>query len=114
MKKKDAKKKAKRRNESNSSEDSVTRRSSRLEGKIMASMEEVSLENIVISSSEDEGQDEKPTRKRGRPKGSKNREKSPKKDLVEDIEQGTPKKDTVKTKTSFPVKTKTPLKKSGM
>jgi hypothetical protein len=108
------KKNLKKRNASNSSEDSLTRRSSRLEGKCMASMEEVSLENIVISSSDDEDESVKIVRKRGRPKGSKNvKSEIPKNvdeiNLVDN--KGTPKKDVVKKKVGTPSKNRTPSKK---
>ncbi|XP_053392476.1 ATPase family AAA domain-containing protein 5-like [Mercenaria mercenaria] len=111
------KKDLKKRNESNSSEDSVTRRSSRLEGRVMASMEEVSLENIVISSSEDEGDGVKKVKKRGRPKGSKKViGELPKKAADTDIadNKSTPKKDGVKKKIGSPCKSRTPSKKTGM
>lgn len=105
-------------NESNSSEDSITRRSSRLEGKVMASMEEVSLENIVISSSDDEENEHRKVQKRGRPKKcvkklvgvSDLREKISKKG-VKGTDVHTPTKDILK-KNTTPVKNSP--KKAGL
>ncbi|KAL4240609.1 ATPase AAA domain-containing protein 5 [Mactra antiquata] len=112
----------KSRNESNSSEDSVTRRSSRLEGRVMASMEEVSLENIVISSSDDDGDDYK-----GRKKGKKKKKSGVKTDmedtgekskkgnkLLNNAEVSTPTKDKIK-KVNSPMKNSPKnSKKSGV
>lgn len=111
----------KTRDGSSSSEDSATRRSSRLEGKVRPSMEEVSLENIVISSSEDEASEvqRKRMKKKGKHKekigerkeGVDSQTKSTAKKAVEGT--GTPKKQSAKEK-GTPSKTRTPLKKSAV
>ena len=80
-------------------------------------MEEVSLENIVISSSDEEGENVKIVRKRGRPKGSKNvKPEVPKNAVDSDVidDKATPKKDIAKKKVGTPSMKRTPSKKAGI
>lgn len=118
-------KKTKERNASNSSEDSTCRRSSRLVGRTMASMEEVSLEDIIISSDADSENEDSLQEIRKRKKSKKKLKLGEKVKLnpvsnktVENnaSEKMTPKKRNTKLKGSTPAKDKpstaTPNKKA--
>lgn len=109
------KKRCKERQSSNSSDDSVCRRSSRLVGRTMASMEEVSLEDIIISSDADgENEDsllEMAKRKKTKKKHlAKERHKAGNKTDAKINVMG---KEETKSKIATPSKKKSPVKKPG-
>ena len=118
--KKLSKKRSQERKMSNSSEDSLCRRSSRLVGRTMASMEDVSLEGIVISSDAD-GEDSvtdvvirKKHKKKMKTKDKDHKHKKERKaETSSAIDDHPEKKEKMKVKISTPSKKKSPKKMPG-